>query len=88
MEISPFQVHLGGIFHIFLVWEVFLFKYLQQLNGELIPFIFKGIFPVVLQCFGVIRDWETRKEDRELNKMEIDCNNIGSIGIISSKSMK
>lgn len=65
MEISPFQVHLRGIFHNFIVWEVFLFKYLQQLNGGLKPFIFKGIFLVDCECFVCIKDCETIKHDTE-----------------------
>lgn len=65
MEISPFQVHLRGIFPNFLVWEIFLWKYLEQLNWEFKPFIFKDLFFVTLEYFVVRKDHETMKHDTE-----------------------
>ena len=58
MEIGPFQVHLRRTFHNFLEEEVFLFKYLQQLNWELTSFIFKDIFLMILECFVFRKDWD------------------------------
>ena len=67
MEIGPFQVHLRRTFHNFLEEEVFLFKYLQQLNWELTAFIFKDIFLMILECFVFRKDWETMAQRIKYN---------------------